>query len=85
MSDDTTDSMTSAQRQAICKAWDILSEHFDGVLLVADWELSEKDEDGKNQDAREGWWHGGSMRAIGLARFAERRIMYSGKRFQEPE
>ena len=79
------DPMTKAQRDAVCKAWDLLTEHFDGVLVVADWELDEKDEDGKNQDAREGFWHGGSMRAIGLARFAESRIMESGKRFQEPE
>lgn len=77
--------MTDAQRQAICKAWDILTEHFDGVLLVADWETNEIDEHGRAQDAREGYWHGGSMRAIGLARFAERRIMDSGRRFQEPE
>jgi len=85
MSEETTDPMSVPQRQAIQKAWDLLTEHFDGVLLVADWELIEKDEDGKNQDAREGYWHGGSMRAIGLARFAERRIMDSGRKTSEPD
>jgi hypothetical protein len=76
------DLMNPAQRQAICQAWDILGEHFDGCLVVVDWEL---ETDGKCEDAHEGYWHGGSMRAVGLAHFARQHIMESGKPMREPE
>jgi hypothetical protein len=77
------DPMTPAQREAIQKAWDVLTEHFDHVLLVADWEL--KNESGDLADAHEGWWHGGSMAALGMCEFAKDRILHSGKSASEPE
>jgi hypothetical protein len=80
-----TDPMTPQQREAIQKAWSTLTEWFDGVLLVVDWETGQHNEDGKMEDAREGYWHGGSMRAIGLSRFAEKRIIDSGRPAIEPE
>jgi hypothetical protein len=79
------DPMTQQQREAVQKAWSTLTEWFDGVLLVVDWETSEQDETGTTEDAREGYWYGGSMRAIGLSRFAEKRIMDSGRSAIEPE
>lgn len=84
MSDETTpDPMTDSQRQALQKAWDILTEHFDHVLVVADWESD--DHKGNRCNAHEGWWHGGSIPAIGLAEFAKDRILHSGTKFNEPK
>lgn len=75
--------MSAAQREAIQKAWDILTEHFERVVVVADWDC--QDEDDTETTAHEGWWHGGSMPAIGLCEFAKDRILHSGKKQQEPE
>jgi hypothetical protein len=75
--------MTAPQRQALQKAWDILTEHFDHVLVVADWESD--DEHGERCNAHEGWWYGGSIPAIGLAEFAKDRILKSGTKYNEPE
>jgi hypothetical protein len=85
MSEETQDPMTKAQREAVCKAWDLLTEHFEGSLLVVDWETDQRDENGTAQDARVGYWHGGSMRAIGLAVFAKDRVLNSGKPYSEPD
>ena len=76
------DEMNPAQRQALCKAWDLLTEHFDRVLLVTDWEV--EGENGARQDAHEGNWHGGSLSAVGMAEFAKDRILGSGKKSNEP-
>lgn len=83
MPDSTPDPMSKPQREALQKAWDILTEHFDHVLVVANWEC--EDDEGKRSDAHEGWWHGGSIAAIGLAEFAKDRILNSGTKFNEPD
>lgn len=77
------DPLSPAQRQAVQKAWDILGEHFDRVLLVIDTEV--EGEGGRRDDAHEGFWHGGSMAAIGMAEFAKDRVMASRSRDCEPE
>lgn len=83
MTEDTPDPMSKPQRESLQKAWDILTEHFDHVLLVIDFECP--DEEGGTANAHEGYWHGGSMAAIGLAEFAKARLMRSGKTFNDPE
>lgn len=82
---DETDPMSPAQRQAAQKAWDILTEHFDRVLLVVDWEIEEQSPEGKAQDAHEGFWAGGSLSAVGMAEYAKDRILNSGTKYHEPE
>lgn len=83
MTEETPDPMTKSQREAVCKAWDILCEHFDHVMLVVDFETEGKD--GEREDAHEGFWHGGSLAAIGAAEYASRRILESGRKSNEPE
>lgn len=78
-----TEPFTKPQREAIEKAWDILCEHFERVLVVVDTDVEERD--GKPEDAHEGYWHGGSMAAIGMADFAREIILSSGRRHCEPE
>lgn len=77
------DVMSPSQRQAIQKAWDILTEHFERVVVVADWEV--EDEDGKREDAHEVWWHGGALSAIGAAMYAQDRLLKSGKKDNDPD
>lgn len=78
----TPDPLTKPQREAVQKAWDILTEHFDRVLLVVDSEVYEPD--GKREDAHEGFWHGGSLSAVGMAEFAKHRILNSGHGQYDP-
>lgn len=86
MSDKPKDEpMNQAQLDAIQKAWDILTEHFDRVLLVADWECDTPDEDGQNSDGHCCYWHGGALSAVGMAQYGANRILQSGRRFAEPE
>ena len=79
----SADPMTQAQRDSICKAWNTLTEHFDAVLLVVDWET--QDDACKLADMHEGFWHGGALVAVGLAEFAKSRVMSSGEKVNEPE
>lgn len=72
--------MTEAQDAAIKKAWDILTEHFDRVLVVVDFELSEC-----KADAHECWWHGGSLSSVGMAMFAQTTILNSKHRDNDPD
>lgn len=53
---------TEQQHEALEKAWDILTEHFDGCVLGV---LSECG-DNEPQEATKGYWHGGRIMAIGL-------------------
>ena len=78
------DTMTPAQRESCQKAWVLLSEHFDNVLLVLNWELPDNDANGQLQESHEGYWHGGAVTAIGLAEFAKTRILESGRTTSEP-
>jgi hypothetical protein len=68
-----SDTMNDAQAQALEKAKDILTEHFDHVLVAVDWECV--GDDGEITHAQEGWWHGGSIPAVGLAEWAKARIL----------
>lgn len=83
MSEETKDDMTPAQWAAVCKAWDILSEHFEHALLVVDWDV--EGTDGKQCNAHEGYWSGGALTAVGMALFAQERIMRSSEKTNEPE
>lgn len=76
------DSMTKAQRDAIRKAYTMLGEHFPRVLIVVDYELD--DGNGKEEDAHEGYWRGGALAAIGMCKYAEDRILHSGKKWMDP-
>lgn len=76
------DDMSAPQREAICKAWDLLCEHFDRVLLVVDFET--EGEGGKREDAHEGFWHGGSLSAIGMAAYAQQKLLNTGSKTYEP-
>lgn len=83
MSDEVeSDPMTPAQRVAIQKAWDILTEHFERVLVVADWDC--EGDDGEQANAHEGWWHGGALAGVGLAEFAKDRMLKSGRKYNDP-
>lgn len=76
------ESMTPAQKESLQKAWDLLTEHFDRVLLVADWEV----EGDLRQSAHVGYWHGGALAAVGMAEFAKDRVLSGGRvQNEEPE
>lgn len=77
------DPMSPAQREAMQKAWDLLTEHFERVLLVIDFEV--EGEDGKRQDAHQGFWHGGALASVGMAEYAKDRIMSCRERDNEPD
>jgi len=84
MSAPENDDMTSAQREAICRAYGILTEHFERVVLVVDYDVDPARSGGENMDGHEGYWYGGSMAAIGLCEFAKDRILNSGKKYIDP-
>lgn len=77
-----SDSKTPAQQQALEKAWDLLCEHFERVLLVVDFEI---EHNGKLADQHSGFWHGGALAAIGAAEYAKQRILESNEKNNEPE
>lgn len=84
MSEETTpDDLTKPQRDALKRAWDILTEHFDRVLLVVDADLDS--EDGPLRDYHQCFWHGGSMSAIGLSEFAKLGILATKSRENPPD
>lgn len=70
---ESKDDMSPAQRQAVEKAWDLLTEHFDRVCLVVDYDV----DTGKiREQAQAGFWHGGSLAAIGMAEYMKDRILH---------
>lgn len=77
------DPMSPAQREAMQKAWDLLTEHFERVLLVIDFEC--EGENGKRQDAHQGFWHGGALSAIGMCEYAKDRVLNGYERDNAPE
>lgn len=83
MSEAATDPMSPAQRDAICKAWSLLGEHFEQVLLVVNWECD--GDQGEVEEAHEGYWHGGAMANLGMAHFAADRILHSGRKYHDPD
>lgn len=83
MNESEPDIMTKAQRDAVCKAYELLGEHFDQSVIVINFITS--DEKGKMAEAHEGFWTGGSMAAMGLCEFAKDRILHSGRSYVAPE
>jgi 2-hydroxy-3-keto-5-methylthiopentenyl-1-phosphate phosphatase len=81
MSEEENDSMTQAQRDAICKAYSILGEHFDEILIAVNYEINVDD---KIQEAHEAYWKGGAITAIGLAEWAKDRLIHCGERHSDP-
>lgn len=73
------DDLTPAQEEALKKAWDILGEHFDRVLLVVDTETPQG-----QQDAHAVFWQGGALPAIGMASYAHQRLLERNNRNHEP-
>lgn len=81
MDSDDNDLMTPAQRETIQKAYTMLGEQFEHVLIVVDYETSEG---GETFNAHEGYWHGGALTAVGLAEFAKHKILKSKKQDSDP-
>lgn len=82
---DEKDDMTPQQREAIQKAWTILTEWFERVLLVVDYDVDEAN--GKQAQCHEGYWHGGALSAVGMCEYGKDRILGSGtsSKSKEPE
>jgi len=74
--------MNPSQLNAMETAYALLSEHFERVLIVVDYE--KVGQDGRLEDHREGFWHGGLMAALGLSEYAKARILESGERYFGP-
>jgi hypothetical protein len=53
---------TPQQKAALEKAWDLLTEHFDGCALSVLAECGEN----QPQEAVRSYWHGGRMQALGM-------------------
>ena len=70
--------MNTSQTEKLEQAWDILTEHFDRVLLVVDHETPDR------TDTSKVYWHGGYMSAIGMARYCEAMIITRKDTNQEP-
>lgn len=64
---------TDAQRDALTRSVDILSEHFDGFLLGIQSSTGYKDD--KEQETIRFYWHGGNAKALGLANLAAQAIL----------
>ncbi len=62
---------TQAQKEALTKAWDLITEHFDrAVLLINTDKLSDDQETTTCY-----YWRGGVLSAIGLMEVAKQRLM----------
>jgi hypothetical protein len=77
-----TDLITAAQREALDKAWDLLSEHFDRILLITDCEVTNAE--GGEENETHGFWHGGYLAALGCAEHAKHMISNSRSASNEP-
>ncbi len=69
---------TKAQIEALDKCYDILKEHFDASVfaVVADMETND------TQEVNTTYWHGGRVRALGLAHIAVHKLTH--KPSEEP-
>jgi hypothetical protein len=66
--------LTGAQNEAINKAWELLREHFEAVIIAYDTEAV------TGTDRCQSWnYHGGLLRAIGLAEYVKHEAL------EEPE
>lgn len=64
---------TEAQRDALAKSAEILSEHFDGFLLGIQAGTGYKGD--KEHETIRFYWHGGTAVALGLANMAAASIL----------
>jgi hypothetical protein len=62
--------LTKAQEEALCKAWDLLKEHFDAVLLTYDTEVPEG-----TDRAFACYYAGGISTCVGMAERAKFRML----------
>lgn len=65
--------LTKAQQEAVEKAYELLSEHFDHALIMVGGE--HHTESGKSFSR--GYWSGGYLAALGATMEAQRMIQYS--------
>lgn len=73
---ESDDEMTPAQREAVEKAWTLITEHFERILLVVDFDVESED----RYSATEAFWYGGWSSSLGLSEAAKQ--MIANKRFK---
>lgn len=61
---------TPAQEQAMEKVYDILREHFDASVFAVVTDIEATD----GQEVNTIYWHGGRIRALGLAHLATHKL-----------
>lgn len=71
-----SNALTLAQQQALEKAYDLLGEHFDHVLIAISTEYAQED----GMVATRVFWKGGPIPAIGLCEEAKTTLLNTGKR-----
>jgi hypothetical protein len=64
---------TPAQTEAIQKAYSLLGEHFEHVLIVCHWETDVS----PAANATEVWYKGGALTALGMAHYASEKLLYN--------
>jgi len=69
---------TPSQDDAVKKAWDLISEHFDRALLVVDVECEDGD------DGHQVFWHGGFLAGLGAAEYAKHHLLHGKQDTSEP-
>ena len=72
--------ITPAQEEARDKAWDMLKEHFENVIIAYDTEVSE----GTDRFFEFNWWGSPSM-AIGLCERSKLRMLKKIEQENDPE
>jgi hypothetical protein len=80
-----TDLMSPDQNDAIEKAYQLLGEHFDSIVIAVNFDYEAKGVGSEiSQEARAVYWKGGAMTALGLCQFTTHRIL-NGPQQQESE
>ena len=69
---DANKTFTPAQEEALRKAYDLLGEHFDRVVMIVDTEVDGQTSD--PGDATDITWKGGFMAAMGMIHYAHARL-----------
>lgn len=62
-----SEEMSPAQNEAFKKAYDLLGEHFDGVILGICIDDVHDEDDGKEKEVTDFLWKGGFARCRGMA------------------
>lgn len=81
MSDVPDSELSPAQLEALRRAWDVLTEHFENVLIVA---ATQAPGDGEAATVTRFAWYGGYHAAIGMAESAKRYVMDKSHGAAEP-